>query len=129
LADAAVVSIVDDDKSIRDATRRLVRSLGHSAATFASAEEFLESGSLRQTACLIVDVQMPGMSGIDLQNHLIASGDCPPVIFVTAFPDDGVQARALGAGAVGFLAKPFSEACLIACLDRALAHRRCSDVN
>jgi FixJ family two-component response regulator len=124
-----MVSIVDDDKSIRDATRTLIRALGHPAATFASAEEFLESGSLGQTACLILDVQMPGMSGIDLQNHLIASGGCPPVIFVTAFPDDGVQQRALGAGAVGFLAKPFSEECLIACLDRALAHRRSSDVN
>ena len=126
---AAMVSIVDDDKSIRDATRTLIRSLGHPAATFASAEEFLKSGSLGQTACLILDVQMPGMSGIDLQNHLLANGDCPPVIFVTAFPDDGVQERALGAGAVGFLAKPFSEDCLIACLDRALAHRRSSDVN
>jgi len=129
LPDAAIISIVDDDKSVRDATWSLIRSLGHSAATFASAEEFLESGSLRETACLIVDVQMPGMSGIDLQNHLIANGACPPMIFVTAFPNDQVQERALGAGAVGFLTKPFSEDGLVACLERALAHRRCSNVN
>jgi FixJ family two-component response regulator len=124
-----MISIVDDDQSMRDATLSLIRSLGHSAATFASAEEFLESGSLRKTACLIVDVQMPGMSGIDLQNHLIANGACPPMIFMTAFPDDQVQKRALGAGAIGFLTKPFSEDCLVACLQRALAHRRSSNVN
>jgi FixJ family two-component response regulator len=118
-----MISIVDDDKSVRDATRTLIRSLGHSASTFSSAEEFLESGRLCDTSCLIVDVQMPGMSGIELQDHLIARGDCPPVIFVTAFPDGGVQERALGAGAIGFLTKPFSEECLIACLDRALARR------
>jgi FixJ family two-component response regulator len=124
-----MISIVDDDQSMRDATLSLIRSLGHLAATFASAEEFLQSGSLRKTACLIVDVQMPGMSGIDLQNHLIANGACPPMIFVTAFPDDRVQKRALGAGAVGFLTKPFSEDCLVACLQRALAHRCSSNVN
>jgi FixJ family two-component response regulator len=104
-----MISIVDDDKSIREAAKTLVRSLGYSAATFSSAEEFLESGRLDETSCLITDVQMSGMSGVDLQNHLIAKGDCTPVIFVTAFPESGLRERALRAGAVGFLSKPFRE--------------------
>lgn len=122
----AMISIVDDDKSIRDAAKTLVRSLGYEAATFASAEEFLESGQLEETACLITDVQMPGMSGADLQNHLIANGDCPPVIFVTAFPEDRLRERVLHAGAIGFLSKPFREDSLIACLNKVLALRRSS---
>jgi FixJ family two-component response regulator len=120
-ASRAMISIVDDDKSVRDAAKTLVRSLGYEAATFASAEEFLESGQLDETACLITDVQMPGMSGADLQNHLIANGDCTPVIFVTAFPECGLRERVLCAGAVGFLSKPFREDSLIACLNKALA--------
>jgi FixJ family two-component response regulator len=119
-----MISIVDDDKSVRNAARTLLRSLGYSTATFESAEAFLQSGRLRETACLITDVQMPGMSGVDLQDHLIASGDTTPVIFVTAFPEERIRARALSAGAFGFLTKPFSEKCLVACLDKALAHRR-----
>jgi FixJ family two-component response regulator len=119
-----MISIVDDDRSVRNAARTLLRSLGYSTATFASAEEFLQSGRLQETACLITDVQMPGMSGVDLQNHLIAKGDKTPVIFVTAFPEDSLRARALGAGAFGFLTKPFSEDSLLACLDKALAHWR-----
>jgi FixJ family two-component response regulator len=103
VASHAMISIVDDDKSVRDA-----------------AEEFLESGRLPDTACLITDVQMPGMSGVDLQSHLMASGHCTPVIFVTAYPEERIRERALNAGAFGFLSKPFSEESLIACLDRAL---------
>jgi FixJ family two-component response regulator len=102
----------------------LVRSLGYATATFASAEEFLQSGRLSDTACLITDVQMPGMSGVDLQSHLTANGHCTPVIFVTAYPEESIRERALGAGAFGFLSKPFSEDSLIACLDRALEHHR-----
>ena len=102
----------------------LVRSLGYATATFASAEEFLVSGRLGDTACLITDVQMPGMSGVDLQSHLTAHGHCPPVIFVTAHPEASVRARALDAGAYGFLSKPFSAESLIACLDRALEDSR-----
>jgi FixJ family two-component response regulator len=124
LAENEMISIVDDDKSVRDAANALVRSLGYSAATFASAEEFLQSGRLRDTACLITDVQMPGMSGIDLQSHLTANGHCTPVIFVTAYPEESIRERALHAGAFGFLSKPFSEECLIACLDKALEQRR-----
>lgn len=117
-----MISIVDDDKSVREAAKTLIRSLGYTTATFASAEEFLESGRLGDTACLITDVQMPGMSGVDLQSHLTANGHCTPVIFVTAYPEESVRERALDAGAFGFLSKPFSEECLISCLDRALKH-------
>jgi FixJ family two-component response regulator len=124
LAKNAMISIVDDDKSVREAAKTLIKSLGYATETFASAEEFLESGRLCDTACLITDVQMPGMSGVDLQSHLSATGHCPPVIFVTAYPEASIRERALSAGAFGFLGKPFSEDSLIACLDRALEHYR-----
>jgi FixJ family two-component response regulator len=119
-----MISIVDDDKSVREAAKLLVRSLGYASATFESAEEFLASGRLSDTACVITDVQMPGMSGVDLQNHLTENGHCVPMIFVTAYPEASVRARALNAGAFGFLSKPFSEDSLIECLDRALEHHR-----
>jgi FixJ family two-component response regulator len=115
-----VISIIDDDQSVRQAARRLFKSLGYATATFASAEEFLESGCLCDTLCLISDVQMPGMSGVDLQCHLVQKGRCPPMIFVTAFSEESVRKRALEAGAYGFLKKPFREESLIACLDKAL---------
>jgi FixJ family two-component response regulator len=123
LGDSAMISIVDDDQSVRNAARTLLRALGYSTATFASAEEFLQSGRLQETACLITDVQMPGMSGVDLQDHLNARGDKTPVIFVTAFPEEDTRRRALSGGAVGFLTKPFSEKSLVDCLTKALAHR------
>jgi FixJ family two-component response regulator len=116
---AQMISIVDDDKSVREAESSLIKSLGYATKTFASAEEFLESGRLRDTACLITDVQMPGMSGVDLQSRLVANGHRTPVIFVTANPDERTKKRALDAGALGFLSKPFNEESLIACLDRA----------
>jgi FixJ family two-component response regulator len=119
---SAVISIVDDDESVREAAKRLMRSLGYTTATFASAEEFLESGRVCDTACLITDVQMPGMSGVDLQSHLMERGHFTPVIFVTAFPEESIRKRALDAGAFGFLSRPFSDDSLIACLDRALEH-------
>jgi len=115
-----MISIVDDDRSVREAASMLILSLGYAAETFASAEEFLESGRLCETNCLITDLQMPGMSGIDLQSHLTAHGHGTPVIFVTAYPEESLRARALNAGAFGFLSKPFSEEALIECLDRAL---------
>jgi FixJ family two-component response regulator len=124
-AEAAVVSIVDDDASFRRATARLVRSLGHSVAAFSSAEEFLSSDRLRDTACLISDVQMPGMSGIELQNQLLAQGVQLPVIFITAYPESRAREQALASGALGFLNKPFNEDKLIACLDQALSETRC----
>ena len=114
-----MISIVDDDKSFRESANSLIRSLGYATATFASAEEFLESGRLRDTECLITDMQMPGMSGADLQSHLLANGHRTPVIFVTAHPEERLRERALAAGALGFLSKPFREENLIACLDKA----------
>jgi FixJ family two-component response regulator len=117
---ATLISIVDDDESIRDATKGLVRSLGYQAMTFASAEEFLQSDSVDSTSCLITDVQMPGLSGIDLQSGLIARGVQMPTIFITAFPEEGTRLRAMKAGAVGYLGKPFSEESLLKCLDTAL---------
>ncbi len=120
-----MISIVDDDASFRRATARLVRSLGHSVAAFSSAEEFLNSDRLRDTACLISDVQMPGMSGIELQNQLLAQGVQLPVIFITAYPESRARKQALASGALGFLNKPFNEDKLIACLDQALSESHC----
>lgn len=115
-----VISIVDDDPSVRDAMESLVLSLGYSAATFASAEEYLQSGRVRDSSCLITDLRMPGMSGADLQDTLIADGYSMPIIFMTASRDEGVRARVLNAGACGFLHKPFHEERLIDCLNSAL---------
>jgi FixJ family two-component response regulator len=116
-----MISIVDDDAAVRRATEALVRSLGHRAATFASAEEFLNSDRVQETECLITDVQMSGMTGIELQRRLSEAGRHCPVIVVTGSPDAGLRARAFAAGAVGVLGKPCSDEMLIACLDCALA--------
>jgi len=124
LKTAPVISIVDDDESVREATKGLVRSLGYVAVTFESAEEFLNSGRMRDTSCVIADVQMPGVSGVELQDRLIADGHRLPMIFITAFPEDRTRTRALEAGAIGYLSKPFDEEHLIGCLDKALAARR-----
>jgi FixJ family two-component response regulator len=121
--DRAMISIVDDDASIREAMFGLVRSLGFDAATFSSAEDFLQSEQVEATQCLITDVQMPGLSGVELQNHLISRGSAIPVIFVTAFPEQRIEARVLQAGAIGFLSKPFDDETLIECLNRALKGR------
>jgi FixJ family two-component response regulator len=115
-----MISIVDDDASVREATKGLVRSLGYVAATFASAEEYLQSERVADTSCLITDVKMSGMSGVELQDRLIAAGRRTPVIFMTAFPEESVRARALKAGAFGFLSKPFDDDDLVECLDKAL---------
>jgi FixJ family two-component response regulator len=119
---SALISIIDDDRSVREAIQGLIRSLGYATAVFGSAEEYLDSGRLQDTACIITDLQMPGLSGIDLQRRLIADGHRTPIIFVTAFPSDRLRQHALDAGAFGFLDKPFDEPSLIACIDRALQH-------
>jgi FixJ family two-component response regulator len=118
-----VIAIVDDDESFRHATISFIRSLGYSAAAFPSADAFLNANVVNNTDCLITDVQMPGMSGIELQSHLIAQGHRVPVIFVTAFPETQARSRALRAGAIGFLGKPFGDENLISCLNKALAAR------
>jgi FixJ family two-component response regulator len=119
-----VISIVDDDEAVRLALRSLVRSLGYVSNVFASAEEFLGSSQLNETSCLISDIQMPGMNGIELQSRLKTLDRCTPVIFVTAFPDERNRARALEAGAIGFLEKPFEGQTMIKLIESALrAHR------
>jgi FixJ family two-component response regulator len=120
LSKIPLISIIDDDDSVREAMQRLVRSLGYASVTFASAEEYLLSGRLRDTSCVITDVKMPGMSGVEMQNRLIANGDLTPVIFVTAFPEENIRKRVLESGASGFFSKPFDENCLISCLEKAL---------
>jgi FixJ family two-component response regulator len=116
-----MISIVDDDEFVREATKGLVRSLGYSATTFASAEEFLQSKWINDTTCVISDVKMPGLSGVELQTRLIAQGNRTPIIFVSAISDERTRARALKAGAIGFLSKPFNEKRLIEYLHAALA--------
>ena len=119
-----MISIVDDDESVREATKALVRSLGYATCTFASAEEFLGSGQVDDTSCLINDVQMTGLSGVELQKQLTADGHRVPVIFITAFPDEKTRCHALNSGAVGFLSKPFSDESFVDCLETALG--KCS---
>ena len=118
-----LISIVDDDESVREAIMALIRSLGYTAATFASAEEYLRSDCLENSSCLITDLQMPGMSGADLQDRLIADGNDLPIIMITAFAEQRIRARVMNAGAIGFLSKPFSEESLIRCLEEALNSR------
>lgn len=119
-----VIVIVDDDESVRIATRSLVRSLGFTVHMFASAEDFLRSQHVGECSCVITDVQMPGLSGIDLQSRLIAEGRDTPIIFMTAFADEAVEARALKAGAVCFLSKPFDGRILVKCLEKALSQNK-----
>jgi FixJ family two-component response regulator len=120
LSNAPIISIIDDDVSVRSSLRSLVRSLGLGACTFASAEEFLDSSHQDDTSCLITDLQMPGLSGIELQRLLLAQGRQIPIIFVTAFPEDRMRARAMEWGALGFLSKPFESQTLIELIDKAL---------
>ena len=115
-----MLSVIDDDASVRAATDNLLRSLGYAVRTFVSAEEFLGSARLNDTSCVIADVQMPGMSGVDLQARLLTEGYRVPFIFMTAFPEETIRARALKAGAICFLTKPFDRLTLIRCLDTAL---------
>lgn len=115
-----LISIIDDDLSMRSAVVALVRSAGYGANGFASAEEFLGSGNARKLACIITDIHMPGMTGIELKHHLTAHQYSVPVIMITARTDPGLEAKALASGAVCFLRKPFEGDELIACLERAL---------
>lgn len=114
------VSVVDDDESVREALTGLLRSAGFGAEGYASAEVFLRSGRLDDTECLILDVRMPGMGGIELEQHLTETGHDIPVIFITAHGDDHTRAQALGVNVVDFLTKPFSDEALLEAIDRAL---------
>jgi FixJ family two-component response regulator len=115
-----MISIIDDDDSVRESLRRLMRSVGFAVNVFASAEEFLDSDRLRNTDCLILDVRLPGMSGLELQRHLATSHSDIPIIFITAYEDDEVRARALNAGAVDYFLKPFDDEDLLDAIDVAL---------
>jgi FixJ family two-component response regulator len=112
---------VDDDASIRAAADSLLRSRGYSVGTFASAAEFLASRQLDETSCVITDVRMPDMSGVELQTALRNQGCSTPFIFITAFPAESARQRALHDGAVCFLSKPFDAPTLIRCVEEALA--------
>ena len=115
-----VISVVDDDESIRQSLGGLMRSVGFGVKVFSSAEEFLNSGDPRNTGCLILDVRMPGMDGFELQRRLEASQYEIPVIFITAHGDEDLRQRALIAGAVDYLLKPFSEEALLNAVQAAL---------
>ena len=116
-----MIAIVDDDDAVRDAVASLVRSLGYDTATFGSAEAFLNSEQINDTSCLITDLHMPGLSGLDLQDRLIAQGHRIPIIFLTGYPDENVRTRAMKAGAVAFLSKPCDGDHLLGCLEKALS--------
>ena len=117
----SVISVLDDDPYVRAAISNLLKSRGYIVHTFASAEEFLRSTDSIDTSCVIADVQMPLMTGIDLLTQMRAEGSATPFILITGFPDESVRARALEAGATCFLGKPFAPTDMMRCLDRALA--------
>jgi CheY-like chemotaxis protein len=116
----ALISIVEDDAEGGHSLKRFILLFGYASSTFASAEEYLESGLLSDTACLICDIQLPGMSGLDLQARLIADGYRTPIVFVTGAPSETIRARVLTSGAIGYFAKPVNPGALIECLERAV---------
>jgi FixJ family two-component response regulator len=118
-----MISIIDDDVCARQATAAVIRSLGYAFATYASAEDFLGSDHVNDTSCLITDVHLPGLSGVELYHRLRADGFAVPTIFVTGHPDETTRTQALAAGAVAFLSKPFGKKALHDCLKAALIHR------
>lgn len=122
MSDAPLIAIVDDDVMVCEATKDLVEAFGFRARTFTSAGEFLGSDCIPDTSCLIADVQMPDMNGLQLHRNLIASGHRMPVIFITAFPDKRARKRALAAGAVCYLRKPFDGESLLSCIQSALGY-------
>jgi FixJ family two-component response regulator len=115
-----MIAIVDDDQGCRVSLETLMRSVGRRAAGYGSAEEFLNSEKLHETSCVITDLQMPGLNGIELQHRLIADGHRIPIIFITAHPNENVRARAMKAGAVAWLEKPVDTDRLIGCIESAV---------
>jgi FixJ family two-component response regulator len=118
-----VVSIIDDDQSLRESIMDFVRAMGLEAQGFERAEDFLHSDGIVRTACLITDMRMPGLSGLDLHERLVARGEAIPTIVITAFPKDDDRARALRNGVVRYLAKPFDPNQLADCITSALEKR------
>ena len=121
MAEKPLVAIVDDDQSLRNATRDLLRAAGFSAAAFADAASFLGSASRAAAACLVADMRMPGMTGLELYQALVASGERIPTVIITAHPDEPTQARAREAGITCYLSKPFAPEDLLECVREALA--------
>jgi FixJ family two-component response regulator len=119
-----LITVIDDDASVRTAVDSLLRARGYTVYPFASAAEFLRSPQFDETCCVIADVQMPAMSGIELQSLLRKQGRGVPFIFITAFPEEAVRVRALSDGATCFLAKPFDSTTLIKCIEAALRIHR-----
>jgi FixJ family two-component response regulator len=115
-----LIAVVDDDESVRTAVRGVLKSAGLQARSFASAEEFWDSGGRSETACLITDIQMPGMSGLELQSKLAEEHSRIPIIFITAYGDARMQTQAMRAGAIGFLGKPFDDDVLLESVRAAL---------
>jgi FixJ family two-component response regulator len=124
LSTLSAISVVDDDASVRAATSKFLRSHGYTVQAYSSAQHFLQAGRLSDTSCVIADLQMPGMSGLELLTTMRAQGYDAPFIFITAFPDETTRARALKAGAICFLSKPFAGPTLINCLGVALEGRQ-----
>ncbi len=121
VAEGARISIVDDDESMREAIKTLIGSMGLSVEEFSSAEDFLSSGRSQDSDCLILDVKMPGLGGLELQRRLAADNSRVPVIFITAHYSEEERTRAMEAGAVDFLSKPFSEQELLSAIGASLA--------
>ena len=117
-----LISIVDDDDSLRNSLDNLIRSVGFHAQGFSSAEAFLSSNQAHDTACLILDMRLPGMNGLELQRQLLAANWRIPIIFITSHADGDAEARALEAGAVDYLYKPFREEQLLNAIDAAMKH-------
>jgi FixJ family two-component response regulator len=120
----SVISVIDDDASVRTATENLLSSHGYLVHTFASADGFLRSARLNDSSCVVADVQMSAMSGLDLLAHMRILGNDTPFVFITAYPDESVRSQALKAGAICFLAKPFAAPVLIDCIETALNRHR-----
>jgi FixJ family two-component response regulator len=129
MAKKSLVTVVEDDRFFRDSMRRLLTSRGYGVEVFSSAADFLASPRAAETACLIADVRMPAMTGVELHRHLIASGYAIPTILITAYFDDAVRSRALGDGIVCYLPKPVDEKRLISCLQAALRSGEMTEEN
>lgn len=121
MSSSTVISVIDDDESVRESLETLLKSVGFRVSIFPGAEEFLRSGQIEQTDCLILDVRLGGMSGPELQHELIAANRSVPIVFITAHGDETMRLRVMADGAVDCLLKPFGEDALLAAVDSALS--------